>query len=142
MFSRKITTTFAATLLAAAVAVLAAGPSEGSSSLPISSCGQAVSTNVVLTKDLDCASTGMFVTVSYGITIDLNGHVLKGDGVSGHMGIADFGGYDKLTIKNGVIRNFDDGIHAVNAADNLTVSNVVTSGNAADGIHVEGTSAS
>jgi len=100
MFNRKTTTTLATTAIAAALVALAVGPSAGAATLPISSCGQVVTTNVVLTKDLVCASSGMFVSVSYGITIDLNGHVLKGDGLPGHTGIADFGGYDKLTIKN------------------------------------------
>jgi putative surface-exposed virulence protein len=138
MFKRKTTTTLATTALAAALAALVLGPSAGAATLPISSCGQVVTTSVVLTKDLVCAGSGMFVSVSYGITIDLNGHVLKGDGQPGHIGVADFGGYDKLTIKNGVIRNFDDGIRADNAADNLTVSNVVTTGNAGQGVLIDG----
>jgi Right handed beta helix region len=141
MFNRKFTTSFAATMLAAALAVLAVGPSARATTLPLSSCGQAIQTSVFLTKDLDCAWTGMFI-VAPGITIDLKGHVLKGDGVAGHIGIADFGGYDHLTIKNGVIRNFDIGVLGQNDAHNMTITNVVTSGNKQQGIFITGDSAS
>jgi Right handed beta helix region len=140
MFKHKTPTLLAGTALAAGVAFLAAGPSEGASSVPITSCGQTVASNAVLTTDLNCVgSVGVFVGAS-GITIDLKGHVLKGGG--GWWGIVDGCSCDDVTIKNGVIRNFGDGIHAVNGTDNVTVSNVATEGNALYGILIEGTSAS
>src|SRR5262245_1764191 len=74
MFSRKITTTFAAIVLAAAVAVLAAGPSHGASGVPITTCGQTVTTNAVLTQDLTCGAQMGIVVGASGITIDLGGH--------------------------------------------------------------------
>jgi hypothetical protein len=141
MFSRKITTTFAATMLAAAVAVLAAGPSEGSSTTPITTCGQIVTTDAVLTQNLACTGDGIVVGAS-GITIDLKGFVVQGDQGSGDYGIDDLTfGADNVTVKNGVLRNFSSGIYAA-IADDFTVSNVISTGNAVDGIHVEGTSAS
>jgi hypothetical protein len=134
MFSRKITSTFAATVAAAAVAVLAAGPSEGSSSLPITTCGQTVTTNAVLTQDLTCAGPGVIVGAS-GVTIDLNGHTLTGDRVLNHDGIDGGFAYD-VTIKNGVVRNFDDGIFVVGAVGDVSISNVVSTGNVRGGIVV------
>jgi Right handed beta helix region len=139
VFNHKTTTTLAAAVLAAALAALAVGPTAHAASLPISSCGQTVTTSVFLTQDLDCAGTGIFVGAS-GITIDLKGHVLKGTGSS--IGIDDQGGYDQVTIKNGVVRNFDYGVFAFNGADNLTVSGIVASGNKSVGIRVDGVSAS
>ena len=141
MFSRKITTSFAVTVLAAAVAVFAAGPSEGSSSLPITTCGQTVTTNAVLTQDLNCAGTSGVIVGASGVTIDLKGHVLNGDHLTGHYGFFD-NGYDHVTIKNGVLRKFGSGIFATNGAVNLTVSDVVSVGNAAEGAYIDGDSAS
>jgi parallel beta-helix repeat protein len=140
MFSRKITTTFAATALAAAVAVFAAGPSAGSSSVPITSCGQTVTTNAVLTKNLVCTGDGIVVGAS-GIKIDLKGFVVQGDRGSGDYGIDDLTGSDNVTVKNGVLRDFSSGIYA-DGADHFNVSNVIATGNAEDGIYVQGTSAS
>lgn len=136
MFRRKITTTFAATVAAAAVAVLAAGPSEGSSSLPISTCGQTVTTNAVLVQNLNCAGTGIVVGAS-GITIDLGGHVLKGNHSLGSNGIDGGFAYD-VTIKNGVVRNFDDGVWVVGGVADVSISNVVSTGNVRGGIVVNG----
>jgi putative surface-exposed virulence protein len=138
MFSRKITTILAATALVAAFAVLA-GPSEGSSSLPITTCGQTVTTNAVLTQDLTCAGQiGIYVGAS-GITIDLQGHTLSGDQINDGIRV---NGWDRVTIKNGVVRNFAPGVSAFNSADNLTISNLVLSGNTSHGASIEGDSAS
>ena len=77
-----------------------------------------------------------------GITIDLKGFTLRGDGSGLDHGIDDkVGGFDGLTVKNGVIVNFVDGIHAGGDvggdADHVSVSEVVVSGNTA-GISIEG----
>jgi Right handed beta helix region len=139
MFKHKTPTLLAATALAAGVAFIAAGPSAGSASLPVTSCGQTVTTNAVLTQDLTCAQAGIFVGAS-GITIDLQGHVLSGDKV--HAGIYD-NGYDNVTIKNGVVRQFAPGVYApISGTNNLTISNVVLSGNASVGAFIEGNSTS
>jgi hypothetical protein len=105
--------------------------------LPISSCGQVATANAVLTQDLNCAGTGIWVGAP-GITIDLNGHVLKGNDTD--VGIRDLS-FDDITIKNGVIRNFAYGVVILNDHDHVTVSNVVASGNTNEGIYVDGASA-
>jgi hypothetical protein len=105
---------------------------------PITTCGQVVTTYALLTQDLTCAGTGVIVGAS-GITIDLNGHVLKGNGSA--YGIYD-NGYDKVAIKNGVVRNFVLGVNAVNSSTNVVVSKVVAAGNTNHGIYIEGASAS
>jgi hypothetical protein len=122
----------------AAALTIVAGPSQASSSVQITTCGQTVTTNAVLTQDLSCAGQGVNVNAS-GITIDLQGHTLKGNGSA--VGISD-GGYDHVAIKNGVVRNFADGVFATNGADGVTISNVALSANVTLGAYIKGDSAS
>jgi hypothetical protein len=138
MFDRKTTTILAATALAAAVAFVAAGPSQGSASLPITACGQWATTNAVLMQDLDCAGFGIGVGAS-GITIDLKDHTVKGNGTG--AGIYNPNGYDHVTTRNGVLRNFNVGIRFWNA-DYAKVSDVVVSGNTQEGLAIDGNHAS
>jgi hypothetical protein len=105
----------------------------------ITTCGQVATQDALLTQDLTCTGTGIFVGAS-GITIDLNGHVLKGNS-SGPWGISNLGGYDNVTIQNGVVRNFTNGVVAWNSSDHITVSKVVASGNANKGVEIIGASA-
>jgi hypothetical protein len=116
-----------------------AGSSAKAAGTPITTCAQVVTTDAVLTQNLDCVGHGIVVGAS-GITINLNAHVLKGDG--SHYGIDDGGGFDDITIENGVVRSFGTGVNASTDARNVTISNVVASGNTAEGIYVSGSSAS
>jgi hypothetical protein len=80
MFSRRTKITLTTTALAAALATFA-GPSEGASGLPITTCGQTVTTSAILAHDLTCAGPGIIVGAS-GITIDLEGHAISGNPLS------------------------------------------------------------
>src|SRR5256885_15973205 len=136
MSKHKTITTLAITALAAALVALAVGPSARAATTPITACGQTVTTSAFLAQDLDCAWTGIVVGAS-GITIDLNGHVLKGDHSLSYNGIDDSGAYD-VTIKNGVVRNFDDGVWAPGGVADVSISNVVATGNVRGGFVVAG----
>lgn len=138
MFDRK-TLTLAITSLAAALVALAVGPRAGAATAQITTCGQVAKTNAVLTQDLDCPGEGIAAGAA-GITIDLGGHVLKGSN-NGFNGIADLGGWDHVTVKNGVVRNFSAGVYAWIDSDNVTVSDIVAVGNAKQGIYIDGASA-
>jgi parallel beta helix pectate lyase-like protein len=73
------------------------------------SCGQVVTSDVILTESLtDCPTAGLLVGAD-GITIDLNGYTIAGQGLAGSVGV---GAGERLgiTIKNGHIRGFDLGI--------------------------------
>ena len=121
-------------------AMVAVAPSaQGKGGTPITACGQTVTTSAVLLQNLDCTESGVIVGAP-GITIDLNGFTLRGDQAPGHYGIDDGVGHGGVTIKNGVLLNFDYGIFA-NGADDLTITKVVAAGNANDGIHVVGSGA-
>ena len=57
--------------------------------------------NAVLMQDLVCTANGIDIGAS-GITIDLKGFTVRGDGGVGDHGIDDTGGHDHVTVKNGV----------------------------------------
>ena len=138
MFSRKTTTSLAVTAVAAALGIFA-GPSSGASGVAINACGQTVTTNAFLTKDLSCPGSDGIRVASSGITVDLKGHVLSGNG--GGWGISAPCACNNFTIKNGVVHDFAIGIALVKA-DRVTLSGVVVVGNWHQGIYINGASAS
>jgi large repetitive protein len=99
-----------------------------------------VTANAFLTQDLVCTGDGIVVGAS-GITIDLKGFTIRGDRDLGDYGIDDSAGYDNITIKNGLIRNFYLGVAADGAADSVSVSSLVANGNSVYGISIVGDSA-
>ena len=57
-----------------------------------------------------------------GITLDLNGHTVDGDGAGDHsfdFGIDNTAGHDHVTIKRGSIRQFVEGVEIDGATDNI-----------------------
>lgn len=89
-------------------------------------CGDEISQDVRLTRDLTCAGNGLYLAVSTPITIDLNGHTIRGSGTGYGIGEGTPGGgpsatpfhhVDALTVRNGTIRGFDHGIDAQGVAD-------------------------
>jgi hypothetical protein len=126
-------------LLAAIVASVLVGvapEAQGSGTTAITTCATTVTTNAALAGDLVCSGDGIVVGAP-GITIDLKGHTIRGDGGTDDYGIDDTGGHDRVTVKNGTIRGFYDGVHA-ESADGFSVTNVVASGNTVWGIIVFG----
>ena len=125
-----------ALLMATAVALLTAGSGSGSSSTPITSCGQTVTTNAVLTQNLFCTGSGVVVGAA-GITVDLHGFRIRSDRSLVHYGIDDSLGYDHVTVENGDLINFTYGVFAFNA-DHVSISGLVVSGSPGYGIDVTG----
>src|SRR5215831_5713419 len=123
-------------VLVALVLVIAVAPeANGKGGTPITSCAQTVTTSAFLTGDLTCGSTSGVVVGADGITIDLKGFKLEGDGSANHYGIED-NGFDAVTIKNGVVGNFNYGVYAVNGADGISVADLIASGDFNDGIYI------
>jgi parallel beta-helix repeat protein len=93
---------------------LAAGPALAQ---PLG-CGAVVTQSVTLAADLlDCQGDGLVIGAS-GITVDLNGHTISGQIISGgdpdQVGIDNSAGHDGVTIRNGVVRHFArGGVHLV-----------------------------
>jgi parallel beta-helix repeat protein len=90
-------------------------------------CGQTVMTSVALTADLSCTGTGLIVGAPK-VTIDLAGFTIGGDGDLGDVGIDNGGGFEKLTIKDGTISEFGEGISIGNNAQKNTIDNVTVFG--------------
>jgi len=126
-------------LTISALALTTVSPEAGAGGgTPITTCGQTVTTNAFMTQDLYCPGSHGVVVGADGITIDLKGFTLRGDRTAATRGVYD-DDYDRVTIKNGILRNFDDGLRAV-FADGIKVSNLIASGNDDDGIFVQGAS--
>jgi parallel beta-helix repeat protein len=85
-------------------------------------CGQTVTGDVILDKDLDCPVGTEYAIIidASNITLDLGGHVLRGQ-VPGTGILAQ----DKvgIIIKNGIIEGFNEGIFILNT-NNVTVENL------------------
>ena len=126
--------------LAAIVLIAVAPEASGGAGTPITSCGQVVTTNAFLTQDLVCTGDGIVAGAS-GITIDLKGLTIRGDRDVGDYGIDDSAGFDHITIRNGLIRNFYVGVEAEGDADSVSVSSLVANGNSIYGISINGDSA-
>ena len=84
-----------AAVVAFVLVVVVAPEATGKGGTPIVSCGQVVTTNAVLTLNLPCTGDGIVVGAP-GITVDLNGHRLMGDGGAGDYGV-DVGSFASVT---------------------------------------------
>lgn len=126
--------------VAASVSIAAASEGQAGGGTGITTCGQVVTTNAFLTQNLHCPGSPGVVVGAGGVTIDLKGFRLRGDRSFGHDGIDD-NGFDRVTVKNGTVRNFFIGVHAYAGANQVSISDVVASGNAAYGVEVLGDSA-
>ena len=93
---------------------------------PTLSCGDVVTHSLVLTKDLvDCPGNGLVVGAD-GITIDLNGHTISGRFVGGDFcqpkclfgshGVDNSGGFDGITVRNGTINQFREGVYLIDTS--------------------------
>lgn len=106
-------------LLAAAIVVPAAGATPASSS---PACGDVVTTDVTLTKSLKNCASGLVVGAD-NVTIDLNGFTIKGLGTTAGIGI-DAADHTGITLKNGKITDFAEGIKLFNVS-NSTIEDIV-----------------
>jgi CSLREA domain-containing protein len=87
-------------------------------------CGQVIMQSIVARNDLvDCLWDGLVVGAP-DITIDLDGHTIDGKGIAAGIRVD---GHDNVTIKNGLVKEFDWGV----------MINPNTSGNVVEELHLE-----
>ncbi len=92
----------------AGVTALGAMPASGSHVV----CGAVVTTDIRLTHDLvGCTGDGLEAGAA-GITIDLGGFTISGDGGDAGVRVPAFKGVGNVTILNGTITGFADGVRA------------------------------
>jgi hypothetical protein len=96
----------------------------------IATCGMTATSDVSLRSDLICPGDGVIVGAD-GIVIDLKGFTLAGPGTG-----IDANGHDFVTVKNGKIRGFGDGISL--RGDFNTVSKLKIAEGGGHGIDVVG----
>jgi parallel beta-helix repeat protein len=88
-------------------------------------CGQTLTHSVRLAADLtDCPGDGLVIGAD-AITVDLDGHTIDGVAAAGcdfpaefRVGIAN-PGFDRVTIRNGTVRQFDTGVDAGGDTDGM-----------------------
>ena len=73
-------------------------------------CGDTITTDVVLTRDLTCSGDGLRVSAS-GVTIDLGGHRLRGNGTGTGIDVGTPYAVEDVTIAGGRIEAFDIGLN-------------------------------
>lgn len=80
------------------------------------SCGDTITTDTKLANDLiDCPGDGLVIGAD-DITLDLGGHVIDGDGQGEDEAIDNTAGHDRVTIRNGSVRQFVEGVLVVGAS--------------------------
>lgn len=90
-------------------------------------CGQTITTSITVANNLTCSGNGLFVGAD-NVTIDLAGHVLRGDGTG--VGVTITSQYPSLltgdTVRDGTIRGFGSAVslEAVSSTvlDDLTMT--------------------
>ena len=85
-------------------------------------CGDTVTGKVELTADLACPGAGLVVGADK-TKIDLKGFTLTGN--PGTVGIDNGGGFDAVTIENGSIEEFDEGVSIGGNAQKNVVRDLV-----------------
>jgi hypothetical protein len=115
----------ALTTLALAAALLPATAAQAS---PIS-CGSTITSDVVLSKNLNCTGDGLIVGAN-NLTIDLNGKRINGAGVGTGIQVSPSlpASGLQLTVQNGTLRDFATAIDVENDGL-LTLSNLTVAGN-------------
>jgi parallel beta-helix repeat protein len=124
--------------------MVAVGSSPAASSLAAQlSCGETITADTTLDADLvGCPNHGLVIGAD-GITLDLGGHRIGGDGARfagcGRRELCDVGvvndGHDGVTITNGSVSDFDTGVLVATARRNL-VAGISASGHRFFGIAV------
>ena len=99
--------------------VLACG--AGAAQAAVVSCGQRLTTSVVVENDLAACPGDGLVAGADGITIDLDGHTIAGSGSSSGptTGVA-FGTHADVTVRNGTVRGFGVGVTNMVSEDGST----------------------
>jgi Periplasmic copper-binding protein (NosD) len=127
---RRLLVTGATTLLmlaAAASAPAAVDQDHDSAHRHSPNCGETITADTVLHADLrDCPGDGLVIGVD-GITLDLRGHTIDGDGISSgdDVGVRDEG-HNRVTIRHGAIQEFDQAAHLTGASHNRILRLVAT----------------
>jgi parallel beta-helix repeat protein len=133
-------------LVAAAVATALVVAAIGVASTTIAAadrsgvaCGDAITADTRLAADLVNCPGGGLVVAADGITLDLGGHRIDGDGSGDDVGI-DVSGHHDVTIAHGTVRDFTEGVLVADSTQ-VALRGLTSADQAHGGITVDGSSA-
>jgi Right handed beta helix region len=105
----------------AVVVLMALTPGSASAAVR---CGQVVRSDFTLRRDLlNCGGDGLVVGAD-NITLNLNGHELRGKGLLSTAGVR-IDGFEGVVVRGGVIRQFGRGLWVIAAPDTTLRGNTV-----------------
>ncbi len=118
-------------LAVVALAVTGVVVAPAAEAMPLA-CGTALTTDTTLTADLRCPGANPALDLAVGVTLDLGGHAIVGDGT----GTAVLAAAEGATVRNGTIRGWDVAVtnrwadpDAETTAPTLVVEDVRLAGN-------------
>jgi hypothetical protein len=93
-------------------------------------CGDTITRNVTLTRDLACVGDGLHLGAN-GLTVNLNGHRLTGSGTGTGIaaGLTQSEQLNVATIRNGTISGFQEGFRRYYFGGQVLISSVIFSRN-------------
>ena len=118
-------------LAAALAGVLAIGMSNAYAN---DLCGTTITEDTKLDHDHDCSGSTGITIATPGVTLDLCDYTINGDETAGLHGIIITA--DDVTVKNGTVSDFIDGI-SVRDADRVKLKNLWVISNDDDGVNAE-----
>ena len=118
-------------LAAALAGVLAIGVSNAYAN---DLCGTTIAEDTKLDHDHDCSGSTGITIATPGVTLDLCDYTINGDETAGLHGIIITA--DDVTVKNGTVSDFIDGI-SVRDADRVKLKNLWVISNDDDGVNAE-----
>jgi hypothetical protein len=136
----KTRTKFELVLVAALMVVGWLAPAA--SAADVLSCGQAVTASVTLAADVGpCLGDGLVVTAD-GVTVDLNGHTVKGgrgnpSTTADQVGVR-LANVRNVTVRNGTVRDFYTGVLVQGGSGNTLTGLTVTENNLGTGATLNG----
>jgi parallel beta-helix repeat protein len=125
--------------------VLAIGTIALSSSLGLAApamakkvqCGDVITADTKVSNDLkNCPDDGLVVGAD-DVTLDLNGHTIDGDESGLDSGIL-IDGHDGVTVKNGTLKQFEDGVSLEGGSDDNLIKSITSHHNTGLGISLLG----
>ena len=116
------------------IALVPALPADARTPTKVVHCGDTIKKSIKIANNLDCPGLGLTIGKS-GITIDLGPHLLT-DGTNAINDPAP--GHSDVTIKGGVIRNFDHAILAVGNPKGWTISGLTIEDSDLEAILIHG----
>jgi parallel beta-helix repeat protein len=123
-------------ILLTVATVLGAAPATMAADRRPLACGDTITADARLTANLvDCPGDGLVIGAD-GVTLDLGGHTVDGDGAGDDVGIA-VESHQGVTIANGAVREFTEGVLVVGASE-IAIRRLTTSDQGHGGITIDG----